>query len=160
MILFLHNSILYIFKPYAQETADITGKVLLATAATWTPGQGISVSFFFQSQQVQNCPISELKRTHSSSFLSPSHQHSSSSLLFFVLSHWTSRSAAQANQEQNPLKAQYSICTHCFSKLIRTWGRNWHKLSTWMFKAAICSSTVFRVAGSLLINHTDELLTT
>lgn len=34
MILLLYNSIIYIFKPYAQQTADITRKALWASAAT------------------------------------------------------------------------------------------------------------------------------
>lgn len=53
-----------------------------------------------------------------------------------------------------------SLQLHCLSKFLHTWGRNWHKLSIWMFKAATCSSTVFRVVGFLLINHVDVLFTT
>lgn len=49
MILLLHNSILYIFQPYAEQTADITRKAALASAATWTPRQGTSASFLSES---------------------------------------------------------------------------------------------------------------
>lgn len=43
-------------------------------------------------------------------------------------------------------------CSHVFSQ---TWGRNWHRFPTWMFKAATCSSTIFWVTGFLLMNQKD-----
>lgn len=47
-----------------------------------------------------------------------------------------------------------------YFKIFHTWGRNWHKLSTWIFNAATCSSTVFRVVSFLLICHVDVLVIT
>lgn len=54
----------------------------------------------------------------------------------------------------------YTKFTHIYIHFSYTWGRNWQRLPTWIFKAATCSSTTFWVVDFLLMNQKDWFFVT